>query len=484
MAPKKTLCSSPLTSSPPIPPQAQSAQEISSSSSSSDSEEASQPTRLSQQLSQPGQQLNQPTKKPEQQQQQQKKGLKRPQSHSQQITIPLPKRLQKPQINQIYKDALELVQEALKYEKSSLGLHAAATLEKLIQNETSSPLQLISAQLEAMQEKINIISNKQATQGQIQQNIQQNQAIQVQTAQKSYAAVAKAVRQPITTTSTSISNQQPQQPHHHQHQPQKQHKIILLSPVLKKEDTDYSLREKLNKALGAKLILQVSLTSNKNLQLFPTEAITPQDLLNKQDLLLKAIQFTKAIIPSPFKRYQVVIHQVPINYLPDPKAISQEIQDYYEIKPQQVLWLTSQKKREESIQLYQGKGNTWASVLVTVATAADELKLLQTQLFLAGQKVIVRQYTSIQKQCSKCQSFGHISQLCKQKEPTCGLCAGPHWTATHKCSHCELTGKLCSHVSATCSNCKKANLKATHEAKSLSCPLQPKTSPTSQAKEA
>lgn len=77
---------------------------------------------------------------------------------------------------------------------------------------------------------------------------------------------------------------------------------------------------------------------------------------------------------------------------------------------------------------------------------------LYTKLIAKGyvysqyQKIRIRNFSRFH-QCYQCQEFGHTSKTCKQEQPTCGVCAGPH--RSRECTLME---------NPICNNCKKYNL--------------------------
>lgn len=63
--------------------------------------------------------------------------------------------------------------------------------------------------------------------------------------------------------------------------------------------------------------------------------------------------------------------------------------------------------------------------------------------------------------CFKCQGYGHIGKVCRERKMTCGRCAGEHKTETCKTEQEEVA----------CQNCRKEGRASDHPAYWRGCPI-------------
>ena len=57
--------------------------------------------------------------------------------------------------------------------------------------------------------------------------------------------------------------------------------------------------------------------------------------------------------------------------------------------------------------------------------------------------------------CTICSRWGHSEFRCHGRKPACGICAGGHRTAEHRCevATCKVQARACEHSATKCINC-------------------------------
>jgi hypothetical protein len=115
--------------------------------------------------------------------------------------------------------------------------------------------------------------------------------------------------------------------------------------------------------------------------------------------------------------------------------------------------------------------NKTASTIVISLQGAIDLKCLGTNtLVLCNHKCRVTEYFSWTptSHCHNCQGYGHHTKLCKEKKPTCAICAQQYSTKDHPCliPTC-LAGKSGNHPPLKC-----AAYGASHKATDPLCPVR------------
>ena len=112
-------------------------------------------------------------------------------------------------------------------------------------------------------------------------------------------------------------------------------------------------------------------------------------------------------------------------------------------------WLTSASKRESQLA---------GSIVVSFATEAEASRAIRQRVYIGGISARVDKLYTIAPsiQCSKCQGFGHLENLCRRRI-NCRLCSEPHATSQHICNICKAKGTKCPHLVPKCSNCKSSH---------------------------
>ena len=125
------------------------------------------------------------------------------------------------------------------------------------------------------------------------------------------------------------------------------------------------------------------------------------------------------------------------------------------IPPFSIRWMRPKEVIQEIWQkgsLPSGK----ASVVFKVATKEADRHLLQ-EIWVNGHRFRAEIYVRDRADTlyEKCSQWGHAGFRCREQKPTCGMCAGEHATAQHKCevTTCGRVGRGCAHIKARCPNC-------------------------------
>jgi hypothetical protein len=129
-------------------------------------------------------------------------------------------------------------------------------------------------------------------------------------------------------------------------------------------------------------------------------------------------------------------------------------------------WLTTETKRQNSV-----KG---ISTVVLSIVGRHTLQSLGYQyLFICNNRCRLDKYLPYgpSSQCGKCCKLGHPTTMCRDENPTCGICGQPHTTRYHPCPapDCPAGGK-CIHTPMHCVNCQ-SNL---HTSINPACPQREK----------
>lgn len=161
-----------------------------------------------------------------------------------------------------------------------------------------------------------------------------------------------------------------------------------------------------------------------------------------------------------------LLHKVPTRA--SMMAIRHDIETYYPtIKLGQTpRWLTTPEQRE---------GKAASTIVIAIVGSVTRKQLGVSQLQIRNRMCQLSEYYphGPWTQCTKCQKYGHPTQLCKADEATCAVCADSHATREHPCKFetCN-AGPTCTHPPIKCSNCS-----APHKANDPNCPERVKKSP-------
>jgi hypothetical protein len=145
-----------------------------------------------------------------------------------------------------------------------------------------------------------------------------------------------------------------------------------------------------------------------------------------------------------------ILHGVPLAASMDDVAMS--IQQSYPgiLKLAQTpRWLTTESKRQAST-----KG--MSSVVLAVAGQHTLQSLGYQYLYICNSRCRLAKYLPFgpASQCGKCCRFGHPTAMCRDENPTCGVCGKEHLTRHHTCpaADCRQGGR-CTHTPTHCVNC-------------------------------
>jgi hypothetical protein len=130
------------------------------------------------------------------------------------------------------------------------------------------------------------------------------------------------------------------------------------------------------------------------------------------------------------------------------------------IPPFSMKWMRAWKHNEELWKrgaLPRGR----ASVIFKVPNKAAGLGLLK-EIWVAGNRFQAEIYVPSKADsiCSICSMWGHSEFRCYSRMPACGICAGGHRTAEHRCDvvTCGRQGRACEHTTIKCPNCGEVHL--------------------------
>jgi hypothetical protein len=139
-------------------------------------------------------------------------------------------------------------------------------------------------------------------------------------------------------------------------------------------------------------------------------------------------------------------------------------------------WLTTETKRQNST-----KG--MSSVVLAIAGQHTLQSLGYQYLYICNSRCRLAKYLPFgpASQCGKCCRFGHPTAMCRDENPTCGVCGKGHLTRHHTCpaADCRQGGR-CTHTPTHCVNCEN-NL---HTSIDPQCPAKAKARQQGQNTEA
>jgi hypothetical protein len=259
-----------------------------------------------------------------------------------------------------------------------------------------------------------------------------------------------------STTATSHPQQKPKTTQ------AEERKLVLQIPDHKKEGLkidSFTIRNQINKALGATVVAMITRSAKNNVVLTTTKEYSANYLLEKTTMwkhVFDGIGVESAEKPSTW--IKLVVHGVSTLHFTDLSLLKEECKTFNPIEViGNPVWLTKPEKRA-----LQRAG----SVVITVSSDAEKKHCLKQGLIIAGERRRVVNYKaySPKTQCYRCQGYSHDPTTCR-KALQCRLCAGNHNTREHKCATCN-DSSLCSHVKAKCSNCS-----GNHTADSTECEI-------------
>ena len=115
---------------------------------------------------------------------------------------------------------------------------------------------------------------------------------------------------------------------------------------------------------------------------------------------------------------------------------------------------------------------------LVVSVDPEHVEHLLTRLFLFSERLKVEKMVQANRytQCTNCYRFGHASQCCKQKHPSCLYCSLHHTRAAHRCQnptspkggHEKPISSCCPTSPPHCPNCG-----CDHDAFSRECKARP-----------
>ena len=176
---------------------------------------------------------------------------------------------------------------------------------------------------------------------------------------------------------------------------------------------------------------------------------------------LKNFRRATVKVCEPWTRF--VLHNIPVGL--KPQDIKTAVEDHYpSLKMCQTpFWLLPKWKIADK---------TSSSVVISLVGNLSVEKIGTDTLWLHNRRCMITPHFGYgrQTQCLRCLRFGHHTQLCHAKEPTCAVCARNHFTKSHSCPipNCK-QGQLCVHPPIQCINCK-----APHKATDKACPARAK----------
>jgi hypothetical protein len=129
------------------------------------------------------------------------------------------------------------------------------------------------------------------------------------------------------------------------------------------------------------------------------------------------------------------------------------------IPPFSMKWMRAWRIYEEQWQrgtLPRGR----ASVIFKVPNKAAGRGLVK-EIWVAGNRFQAEIFVPSKADtlCAICSRWGHSEFRCHGRKPACGICAGGHRTAEHRCevATCKAQARACEHAAAKCINCGEAH---------------------------
>ncbi len=255
----------------------------------------------------------------------------------------------------------------------------------------------------------------------------------------------------------------PQRQQQQQQQPRKPKPTEGLQLVLELEKANlapnfssYELKNKLNSAIGARVIQVINLSARGNLVLTTKAPYTAQQLLSDRPKWAPCLEgLTIKDAKEPASWVKLVAYGVPND--PSITSISETFSEEALLDNDLEVLGTPRWLKLPTSQQRTGL------VLFAVANQAIAAKCKKQGLYIAGKKVTVsnfREFTG-HTQCYRCLSYGHNPRTCRNKV-RCAYCPEQHLTRDHSCTSCKASGP-CTHYKPYCYNCKgthRANEKA------------------------
>jgi hypothetical protein len=238
------------------------------------------------------------------------------------------------------------------------------------------------------------------------------------------------------------------------------------APRAKREDVILEINRALANA-GFPSFMRVVDTGYTNtgaISILLEKGSTGSILLSYRDLLVTAVRQADPTVVSmelPEQWYRLKIHGVPVKrYLSCGLSLAREeieLGTAFQLK-RDPTWLRSPKEFKDQ------RGST---IVITVGSLEEARKLLTNGIRFGGARYRAEQYWEIGPDtvCPRCCNLGHRSfRACKDREPCCFICAGPHEGAEHMCKVINCTAKpgtACQHTPAKCGNCQGPHIATT-----------------------
>lgn len=150
------------------------------------------------------------------------------------------------------------------------------------------------------------------------------------------------------------------------------------------------------------------------------------------------------------RTYPVIVKLAPITFDTSSSEDIRAIVQKARIDDNQVTetrWIKDPTKRVST--------QKFAFLAVELRSPEAANAFISSGAYIHGKRCEVKKFKADPHRCNRCQRYGHVTSICRSEQPTCGHCAGTHWT-----SHCDTENKQ-----SFCANCRKSG----HGAKDNEC---------------
>ena len=184
----------------------------------------------------------------------------------------------------------------------------------------------------------------------------------------------------------------------------KNQRLVLITKDKNQEINSYNLRKKVNKELNEKKgtnnnnIISIIKNRNNNIIITTKEGVSPNILLENQDILKNNFNFIKAIRDRDY--FNLIIHDIPNNIYKGPLVLNQIKKELEEDNiGLSILGNPSYLSKKEN-----RTSKATSSIIISLNTEEEREKYLKKKIFLGGSSPRIEKYlnSSPLDQCSRC----------------------------------------------------------------------------------
>ena len=120
----------------------------------------------------------------------------------------------------------------------------------------------------------------------------------------------------------------------------------------------------------------------------------------------------------------------------------------YDLEEEEIMNQIDQNYPNTEVELFKKDDEFTGTFKITFQNEQDLQKAIAEKFTLGHRKYTIEEFIHKPRviKCNRCQKFGHVSRLCRSKDPVCGKCCLGHETkdcttspADYKCFHCKQT---------------------------------------------